>query len=89
MTGLTENIKRVIGVTMERGEEGFSYAAVQVETRGGIKKTIRIPHYWAEMLRMGIENAVEGMDSDERRASWWESAPGTAERKTELLGAKP
>jgi hypothetical protein len=85
MTGLTETIKRVISVTMEDGDEGFAYAAVLVETRGGIVKIIRVPHYWADVLRKGIDSALDDADP----ASWWESAPGTKERKTEILGVKP
>lgn len=90
MTDFAETIKRVTGVTVEEDRaEGFAYLCVQVVTRGNIKKTIRIPHYWAALLRNSLEGEIDGMDADFRRLSWWESAPGTDERKTQVIGPKP
>lgn len=89
MVGLTENIKCVTGVTVEEGDEGFAYLCVEVVTRGNIKKTIRIPHYWASLLSGQLQGRILDLEDTYRRASWWESAPGTVERKTELLGEKP
>ncbi|MEU9560327.1 hypothetical protein [Streptomyces fumanus] len=89
MTGFTETIARVLGVEVEEGEEGFAFLVVTVVTAGGMTKGIRVPHYWGVLLSRYLDGAVDGMDEGYRRASWWESAPGTHERKTELMGKKP
>ena len=90
MTDFAETIKRVTGVEVEEDRaEGFAYLCVQVVTRGNIKKTIRIPHYWAALLRNSLEMEIADMEDTYRRASWWESAPGTDERKTQVIGPKP
>ena len=89
MTGFTENIQKITGVEVEKDDEGYAVLAVSVVTRGGITKTLRIPHYWADLLRMWLESGISDMDTDYRRSSWWISAPGTVERKTEMLGEKP
>jgi hypothetical protein len=87
MTGFTEDIRAITSVDLEESDEGFTVFAVRVVTKGGIKKTIRFPHHFADFLGGKIALAQRLMDPEKRKASWLASAP-SAKDKAELFGVK-
>jgi hypothetical protein len=66
----TENIKRVVGVTAETGDDGIFVLCVEVQTAGNVRKVLRIPHQMADALRSGLESSFGSMDPEERKRSF-------------------
>lgn len=70
MLAHSEKIKRVIGVTTEEGDAGFYVLCLEVVTAGNVRKVLRLPHVQADILRADLVGAFEGMDQEERKASF-------------------
>jgi len=67
----TENIKKVVGVTVETDESaGFFVLCVEVVTTGNVRKVVRFPHVQADMLRVGLTGEFESMSDDARKQSF-------------------
>lgn len=65
-----EEWRRVSSVTLEDGDDGFVWLVAEVETAGGVRKSVRIPHFGADFLRAQIDVKLDSMDTDQRRTSW-------------------
>ncbi|MFE1763078.1 hypothetical protein ACFW81_02480 [Streptomyces angustmyceticus] len=66
----TETIKRVVGVELVDGEEGFVWVNVEVVTAGNVRKVIKLPHYSACYMRSKIQYGLEGLSAEVRKRSW-------------------
>jgi hypothetical protein len=69
----TENIKRVVAVTTETGEDGNFVMCLEVQTTGNVRKVLRVPHYAADFLRAALESEFDMMPEDERKRSFQSS----------------
>lgn len=66
----TESWKRVTGVAIEQGDEGFAWILVSVVTTGNVRKVVRIPHLYADGLRTQIDGRLDELPPEVRRSSW-------------------
>jgi len=68
-----ESIKRVEELRLVPSGDYFIFE-VDVTTSGGIRKTLRLPHLQADLLRSKLVGELEEMDPDTRRRSFTASA---------------
>lgn len=69
----TERIRKVEAVRMVAEADYFIFE-VDVTTAGNVRKTLRLPHIQADMLRNGIEGELDTLEREERGRSFIASA---------------
>jgi hypothetical protein len=82
MFELTEDIKRIVKVeAVEKDDHGYYVLEVTVIATGNIRKTIRIPHYHADYLRVQIDSLFAIMPDEDRKRSFQNSMAHFAKGK--------